>query len=493
MIRLEKPTAEQVAIYGAMETAAARKSEAPSFAVDAKAGSGKTTTIAACVGAFPKNSALVAFNKNAADQLAEKIAGACPASTFHSLGFRIMRERFEGAKVDQYKVANLVQQEFKWGRMYRPYADVIEGIMTFGHGIYNAGELNDDQTYLTAVGLKDIAVPTGLTMESFIARCKSLMGACLERPTQVSFAEMLYAPLFFAARNKWDLRDYSHLIVDEAQDVSWIRMELIKKVAKHCIAVGDPDQAIYGFAGAMSDAFGKLITEYDMPVLSLSTSWRCSRAVVREAQFIIGPRIFARDAASEGSIEDLDYDVLVATHSVSNSNAILCRTNAPLFKLAMEWVKQQKPFRLWSDFAERLLALAKRIAKDNRGTAAYKSALYDWKEEQQEIFKDSKGTYRRIQEQYDCLMVVMNMSEDVSDMLFNLELLLNSQVGPVLCTIHKAKGLEWDGVYLLRPDLIPAPWVDELDVEEMQQEDNLKYVAVTRAKETFTYVIGGNK
>lgn len=493
MIRLEKPTAEQVAIYGAMETAAMRKSEAPSFAVDAKAGSGKTTTIVACVDTFPRNSALVAFNKNAADQLAEKINGACPASTFHSLGFRIMRERFAGANVSQYKVANLVQQDFKWGRMYRPYADVLEGIMTYGFGIYNQGDLQLDDTYLQVIGLKDIALPTDVTLETFIARCKSLMMASLENPTQVSFAEMLYMPLFFAARNKWDLQDYSHLIVDEAQDVSWIRMELIKKVAKHCIAVGDPDQAIYGFAGAMSDAFGNLIRQYEMPVLPLSTSWRCSKGVIKEAQQVIGPRIFARDDAAEGEIRELDYDILSATHHVSNSDALLCRTNAPLFKLAMEWVKQQKPFRLWSDFAERLLALAKRIAKDNRGTAAYKTALFEWKEEQQEIYKDSKGTVRRIQEQYECLMVVMGMSEDVSDMLFNLELLLNSTVGPVLCTVHKAKGLEWDNVYLIRPDLMPAPWVDELNEEEMRQEDNLKYVAITRAKYIFTYVIGGER
>jgi DNA helicase-2/ATP-dependent DNA helicase PcrA len=493
MIKLEKPTAEQVAIYDAMETAGFHRSNTPSFAVDAKAGSGKTTTIVACVDAFPKNSALVAFNKNAADQLAEKIAGACPASTFHSLGFRIMRERFEGAKVSPYKVSNLVQNKFKWGRMYRPYADVLEGIMTHGFGIYNPAELQQDEIYLQAMGLRDVPLPTGLTLESFIARCKMLMMASLETPAEASFAEMLYMPLFFAARNKWDLQDYSHLIVDEAQDVSWIRMELIKKVAKHCIAVGDPDQAIYGFAGAMSDAFGNLIERYNMPVLPLSTSWRCSKAVIEEARQVIGPRIFAREDAIEGSIKELDYQILSATHSVSNSDALLCRTNAPLFKLAMEWVKQQKPFRLWSDFAERLLALAKRIAKDARGTAAYKSALFAWKEEQQEIYKESKGTVRRIAEQYECLMVVMNMSEDVSDMLFNLELLLNSEVGPVLCTIHKAKGLEWENVYLVRPDLIPAPWVNEFDEEEMQQEDNLKYVAITRAKDSFTYVIGGDK
>ena len=34
---------------------------------------------------------------------------------------------------------------------------------------------------------------------------------------------------------------------------------------------------------------------------------------------------------------------------------------------------------------------------------------------------------------------------------------------------------------------------DELNEEEMRQEDNLKYVAITRAKYVFTYVIGGDR
>jgi len=70
--------------------------------------------------------------------------------------------------------------------------------------------------------------------------------------------------------------------------------------------------------------------------------------------------------------------------------------------------------------------------------------------------------------------------------ILNFEYIINSKSGPILSTIHKTKGLEFDHVYLLRPDLLPAPWVDEDDEESMQQEKNLEYVAVTRAKDTFT-------
>ena len=56
----------------------------------------------------------------------------------------------------------------------------------------------------------------------------------------------------------------------------------------------------------------------------------------------------------------------------------------------------------------------------------------------------------------------------------------------VLCTIHKAKGLECDTVYFLEPGLIPSKFATT--EEQLIQEENLRYVAVTRAKEKLIYL-----
>ena len=58
--------------------------------------------------------------------------------------------------------------------------------------------------------------------------------------------------------------------------------------------------------------------------------------------------------------------------------------------------------------------------------------------------------------------------------------------GILLMTIHKSKGLENDNVFFLAPELIPSrfatqPW-------QLEQESNLKYVAITRAKNSLIYV-----
>ena len=60
--------------------------------------------------------------------------------------------------------------------------------------------------------------------------------------------------------------------------------------------------------------------------------------------------------------------------------------------------------------------------------------------------------------------------------------------GIMLSTIHKAKGLENDRIFFLCPELIPSkyatqPW-------QYEQEANLKYVAITRAKKELIYVWG---
>ena len=55
-----------------------------------------------------------------------------------------------------------------------------------------------------------------------------------------------------------------------------------------------------------------------------------------------------------------------------------------------------------------------------------------------------------------------------------------------MCTIHKSKGLEHDTVYILNEFLIPSKYA--MLEEQLIQENNLKYVARTRAKENLIFL-----
>ena len=58
-----------------------------------------------------------------------------------------------------------------------------------------------------------------------------------------------------------------------------------------------------------------------------------------------------------------------------------------------------------------------------------------------------------------------------------------------LCSVHKSKGLEWERVFLLgREDYMPSKWAKK-DWMKIQ-ENNLIYVAITRAKKDLIEVTG---
>jgi superfamily I DNA/RNA helicase len=61
--------------------------------------------------------------------------------------------------------------------------------------------------------------------------------------------------------------------------------------------------------------------------------------------------------------------------------------------------------------------------------------------------------------------------------------------GTIFSSVHKAKGLEADTVYIIRPDQLPLIRKDQKDWE-LDQEMNLKYVALTRSKNKLVFVNG---
>ncbi len=119
-----------------------------------------------------------------------------------------------------------------------------------------------------------------------IAICKELLDKSNAQVHQIfDFDDMLYVPL----RLGTSFDRFNVVYIDEAQDTNAVQCALLERMiarAPHgrLIAVGDPDQAIYGFRGASDEAMENMRKQFDMDVLPLSVSYRCSKSVVREAQ-----------------------------------------------------------------------------------------------------------------------------------------------------------------------------------------------------------------
>jgi superfamily I DNA/RNA helicase len=66
------------------------------------------------------------------------------------------------------------------------------------------------------------------------------------------------------------------------------------------------------------------------------------------------------------------------------------------------------------------------------------------------------------------------------------ELFSDQRASVWLSTVHRAKGLEADRVFILKPHKLPLVWPSQRPAQR-EQEMNLKYVALTRSKDVLTF------
>ncbi|WP_238321699.1 ATP-dependent helicase [Halocynthiibacter namhaensis] len=101
---------------------------------------------------------------------------------------------------------------------------------------------------------------------------------------------------------------YSHICVDEAQDLNRIQYEFVKALAgskdNNIMMVGDPDQMIYGFNGSSSQYLCEIfVADYAPKTFSLTENYRSSKAVVRAANGLRPGAQKETEFALEGTVK----------------------------------------------------------------------------------------------------------------------------------------------------------------------------------------------
>lgn len=451
-----------------------------SWVIEARAGSGKTFTLLQLAPHLPPGTRMLAFNKAIADELSAKLPPSIPASTFHSLGMTLLRERLPRFKVNSRKLSDLATNLALTPTF--PYTQLVDQAKTSGLGLPGFPPLEDEEAWIWLVDTYDIELPKGESLESFIAKSLQLFKASTSDFKTIDFTDMLYLPLALAQRFNWTYDKFPLLVVDEAQDVSPLRLSMLRALTNRLIAVGDPYQAIYGFTGAMNGALESITTHYSASTLPLSVSFRCGTAIIDEARSLISPaKILPREDAHTGTVQHLP-----SLPPLTDTSMTLCRTNPPLFELAMRLIRQNQPFRLRSDLPRKLISFVTRFkAKNLQQFEVRLNAWYDSEIPRLES-QGRKGAINAAQEKFDTLKYLISEHTDLEGLVSTLQRLLLPSRGPLLSTIHKSKGLEAPVVHLLRPDLLPHPMSSSQ--WELEQENNLHYVAVTRAIDEFNYI-----
>lgn len=165
------------------------------------------------------------------------------------------------------------------------------------------------------------------------------------------------------------------------------------------------------------------------------------------------------------------------------NDAILCRLNAPLIAFAFDLIRRGVACHvLGRDIATGLERLLDKVAEDAGTIDSAQAGLRDYcnRETSKLRTKGKRAEAAALDDKCKVLSLFLTQSVSVHDCHSRIHGLFANGAGVTLSTIHKAKGLEWDRVYLLDRRLLPSPWAETQ--EELRQERNLEYVAVTRAK-----------
>lgn len=487
--------------------------------VVARAGCGKTYVlingvVLAIVENKLGNVAIMAFNKSASNEFEKRIEAlatetklndlfAVDSGTVHSFGFRFWRRHAGGRiNVDGWKVANIVTQMYGNEKGYYEFASQVQKLVSLAK-----------QAALTPQDLKINGVEiiehfdidaNGSANEIIEAACMVLIASNNDRQN-IDFDDMIYLPVI--NKVKVDLFDF--VLIDEAQDTNAARRELAFMMMKpngRLIAVGDDKQAIYGFTGANSDSLSIIKQALDSIELPLTITYRCPKAVVSEANRLV-PDLIAHDSAPNGKVRTIDainsesdkFNAWYLEENVTNDDVALCRNTRPLIETAYTMIRNHVACHVEGrDIGEGLIQLATKWKRITTLSALldkvdeYEAAETDKWSKKQNTFK-----IQVLEDKCETLRVIANHlieegKYDVSDFVSHVRSLFGDTPEGAkpkvftLSTIHKSKGREWNRVYILRRDLLPSKYAKQ--DWQLEQENNLEYVAITRAKQELIYV-----
>lgn len=481
------------------------------LAIEARAGTGKTTT--AIEGLHytrrpgEKNSALIlAFNRATGKELERRTPPHVKGSTFHALALGLLGK--EPRKGYIWGVAKTVIKSYK---LRHPAVQLVGLAKNLGVGLV----LQDDPAVWRKM-LADYGIryQKRFRPAQVVDAARKLFHATL-KSRDIDFDDMLYLVARDGVGKGFKPLDW--LMVDEFQDTNPVQLLMLDKIREasdgrtRLVLIGDPKQAIYGWRGAGVSSFAQGVERYNADVLPLTTSWRSDVAIIESAQEVV-PDIRARDGAAEGSVEEMwgrDFEL----DYVADGDVILCRNNAPIFELALQAIREGRTISVagkdlagkilrsytnifgtpgWRNeqdpnnkvfFAREIVRIEAEYADRPMAKAIYldevKSAQALWYVIKERTVGE-EGRWRTLQD-------FMDAAEDVLARVFAAP---GSGKGIVLSTIHMSKGLEWDTVWYYMPELIPSKGALALGGWHVLQEDNLDYVARTRAKHRLVFVKG---
>ncbi len=472
------PTQEQQAIYDELAFIASGSNPGQNIFIQAGAGCGKTSTIVTGAEYFtdrPRDVNYLAFNRSIADELKTRLPGEIRASTFHSACLSALTRALpKRPQTDKFKTKVIAKSVIPEDRQEH-YKYCVPRLVSLAK---NSGILvlapNEIQTYVDLAILHSIEKDTVKTDWHEAGKyCAQIIERSYKSLDVIDFDDMLWLTYC----RQIQLYKYPFIFTDESQDFNAVQLALLSRMTyptSSVIAVGDPYQAIYGFRGALDNSCARMIDKFDMRVMPLPVSFRCAKSIIRVAQQF-NPDIRALPDAPDGQVVDLYDDWSLNTFQPGD--AVLCRTNAPVVRLAFQLLAGRRQCYIEGrEYGEQMITLVKKI---NPTSIHDLPKLLDAQVQAQ---PDNHMLFDKA----EAIKSLCLGCSNTSDLITLIDTLFTKKPDAiVLSSVHKSKGLEWNRVFVLGwHSLMPHPKSKEDD----QQELNLKYVACTRAKRELFFI-----
>lgn len=463
--------------------------------IDAVAGSGKSTTIVNALKLIPSDKSILflAFNKSIVTELKAKI-GNLPnvdVRTLHSLGVTSINKSLR-CQIDEDKYRSWINKSIEVGAI-TPNSKLSKE---------SEGEWKSNIIKLVDLGRSNLAITNSdlvrlsekhdiLVLDNEINIAIRAIKWGEAYTSTIDYTDMIYYPNVKNIR----MPQYDWVFIDECQDLNAAQREMflkcIKPVTGRFVAVGDPRQAIYGFAGADVESFNLLKAVPHTAKLPLSICYRCDKSIITAAQRLV-PQIQWRDNAEDGEIASC------SVNDVKDGDMVLCRNTAPIVGLCMNYIaKGVKAYVKGRDIGTNLINMLKQTntnsiekadQKFNRELGRIIGKVVTKTRCSEEEAREA-SVYKTYEDKADAIRVIAIGAKDVQEVISRIDRIFKdtNNVGICLSTIHKSKGLEADRVFVLCPEkLYPkramnVPWMAE-------QEANLEYVMITRAKHYLGYI-----
>lgn len=345
---------------------------------------------------------------------------------------------------------------------------------------------------------------------------------------------------------------YKYVLVDEFQDTSEMQYELLKLLGtgEKIFAIGDPNQAIYGFRGAGAEMFGRFRKDYpEVMEIDLTINYRSRPEIIRlanaifpgapqleayhkttgsvhtlqtlneysEAAYIlseiekgIGGSDMLKASGDQNVHEPRDYAVLYRTHRAAKAVQRAFAESGVPHQIAGEGSPYEQPeiqaviaimryLHLPSEMlkAELVkLSLLKRPALTHVEALRVKfnnindMAVCDLAASIAEALAFGQADrHQTLQQFLGSLVQFGNCETGLGDCLEHIDSISENEFydpsinAVTLLTIHAAKGLEFDHVFLVATEEGILPKTNKAGEDNLGEERRLFYVALTRAKE----------